>query len=535
MIQKMKIGVLAFLLIVLLSACGDVVESERDQTSELSENTKVGSKEIKKETDVASDFIFGVYNFSKLDPADNYNGWGTIRYGVGETLFKLNETLDVVPVLVTDYVLSDDQLTWTLTLRDDVLFHNGNVMDGMAVKASLERLIANNERAAADLMIQDIFAKDNAVMITTEVPNPILLNSLCDPYACIVDATADDGTIDFNAYPVGTGPYVVKEYVVDAEAYLEPFEKYWNGDPKCDSVTVKSIPDVDTLALAMQSGEIDAAYGLPYDSLSIFSEDSQFEVTQTATTRVYMLYFNLKNKYMNDENFRRAICMAVDKASYSHVLLNGAGTPTKSAFPASLSYGDDSLMVDVPDYDIEGAKALLKENGYVDSDQDGFLDKNGEKISVKLVTYGRTGLPQSAQALQSALTQLGIETVYELTDNVRSYLKGNDFDICAYAYVTTPTGDPLSYINYTMGSGNGGNFGGYSNTEVDALIEAMASEFDIEKRNAYATKIQQIVTKDSSYCYMFHLNMFIVTKSGVSGIEQSPVDYYQITVNTSKN
>lgn len=520
MTNRFKWLVLIVLFSLSLSACSVAADSEDTQKADLDER---------------SDFIFGVYNFSQLDPADNYNGWGTIRYGVGETLFKLDKSLNVVPVLVTDYDLSDDKLTWTLTLRDHVLFHNGDVMDGKAVKASLERLVANNERAASDLMIQDILAEDNTVKITTSVPNPILLNSLCDPYACIVDAAADDGTVDFNEYPVCTGPYVVKDYSIDEEAYLEPFENYWAGQPKCASVTIKSIPDVDTLSFAMQSGEIDAAYGLPYDSLSLFSEDSQFEITQAATTRVYMLYFNLKNKYMDDENFRRAICMAVDKESYSHVLLNGAGTPTKSAFPASLTYGDDSLMTDVPDYDIEKAKALLQKSGYVDSDNDGFLEKDGEKVSVKLITYGRTGLPQSAQALQSALTQLGIETVYELTDNVRSYLEGNDFDICAYAYVTTPTGDPLSYINYTIGSGNGGNFGSYSNPEVDTLIEAMTSEFDVEKRSEYAREIQQIVTKDSSYCYMFHLNMFIVTKAGVTGMEQSPVDYYQITAETAKN
>jgi len=79
-----------------------------------------------------------VYNFSKLDPADSYNGWGTIRYGVGETLFNLDDKLEVVPVLVTEVVLSEDNKTWTFQLRDDVKFHNGKAMDGLAVKASLE-------------------------------------------------------------------------------------------------------------------------------------------------------------------------------------------------------------------------------------------------------------------------------------------------------------------------------------------------------------------------------------------------------------
>lgn len=483
--------------------------------------------------DSRSDFTFGTYAFSKLDPADEYNGWATVRYGIGETLFTLDDNLGIQTNLVTDYSLSDDKQTWKLTLREGVLFHNGDAMDGAAVKASLERLVAENDRAASDLMIESISADKNTVSITTAEPNPTLLNALCDPCTCIVDAAADDGSADFEAYPVCTGPYVVKKYTEDTSAYLEPFDQYWGGTPASRSVTIKAISDPDTLSMAMQNGEIDAAYGLSYDTLSQFKDDAAFKVSQAATTRVYMLYFNLSHTFMNDANFRRAICMAADKNSYASVLLNGAGTPTKSAFPDYLSYGDDKRMTDVPDYDLEGAKALLKKSGYADTDGDGFLDKDGQKVSLRLITYGRTGLPQSAQALQSALKQLGMDVQFEQVDNVSSYLTADDYDICAYAYVTTPTGDPLSYLSYTMGTGKGSNFGHYSNPQVDDLLEKMATEFDVQKRSDYALQIQQIATKDSSYCYLFHLNMFLVMKAGVTGMEQSPIDYYQITAKTA--
>ncbi len=468
-----------------------------------------------------------------MDPAVDYNGWATVRYGIGETLFTLDDSLNVQKNLVTDYAISDDKLTWTLTLRDGVLFHNGNVMDGTAVKRSLERLAQANDRAASDLMIDSISADGNMVSITTKEPNPTLLNALCDPYACIVDAAADDGSADFQAYPVCTGPYVVKQYVEDTSAYLEPFEQYWGGRPASKSVTIKAISDPETLFLAMQNGEIDAAYGLSYDTLNQFGDDPAFEVSQTATTRVYMLYFNLSNRFMDDINFRRAICMAVDKSAYASVLLNGAGTPTKSAFPENLSYGDDGLMTNVPDYDPEGAKALLEESGYTDTDGDGFLDKDGQKVSLRLITYGRTGLPQSAQALQSALKQLGLDVSFEQVDNVSAYLTSDDYDICVYACVTTPTGDPLAYLSHTIGTGKSGNFGHYSNPQADELLEKLATEFDIQKRADYAVQIQQIATEDSSFCYLFHLNMALVMKAGVTGMKQSPVDYYQITAKTA--
>ncbi|MDD2458087.1 MAG: ABC transporter substrate-binding protein [Eubacteriales bacterium] len=528
--KKSKLTIFAMLLALsLLVSCGITQKQATDLSVPVTNAApSTGNPETRQ------DFVFGVYNFSKLDPADSYNGWGTIRYGVGETLFNLNEHLEVVPVLVTEFMLSEDNLTWTLQLRDDVTFHNGKPMDGWAVKASLERLVAKNERAAADLKLAAITADGFSVAISTTQPNPTLLNSLCDPYACIIDAAADDGSVDFNLYPVGTGPYVVKSYVEDVSATLEPCADYWGGTPASKSVTVKAISDVDTLALAMQNGEIDAAYGLSYDTLNLFGNDEQFTVSQAATTRVYMLFFNLEHEFMADETFRRAVCMAVDKDSYGSVLLNGAGTPTQSAFPAALSYGDDSKMTDVPDYDPEGARILLAGNGYKDTDGDGFLEKDGKKVTLRLVTYGRTGLPQTTQALQSALQDIGIAATYEQFESIDAVLAAGDFDICAYAYVTTPTGDPLSFLSFTTGTGNGANYGRYSNPQVDQLLHELSLEFDRDKRAARATEIQQIVTGDCAYSYLFHLNMFMVTKKGVRGIQQSPVDYYQITARTAR-
>ncbi|NLV86558.1 MAG: ABC transporter substrate-binding protein, partial [Clostridiales bacterium] len=450
------------------------------------------------------DFVFGVYNFTKIDPAEGYNGWGTIRYGVGETLFVLDDKLAVTPWLASDYSLSDDQLTWTLTLRENVKFHNGNPMDGPAVKAELERLVDMNERAAAQLNVASITADGNVVSITTKEPNPTLLNALCDPYACIIDTAAE---VDNNSYPVGTGPYVMKKYVDEVSAYLEPFEEYWGGTPAAKSVTIKGISDVDTLAMAMQNGELDAAYGVSYDTLDTFANDPEFEITQAATARVYMLFFNLQHEYMNDENFRKALCMMVDKEAYGTVLINGAGTATKTAFPSALSYGDDSKMTEVPEFDPEGAKTLLAESGFVDTDGDGFLEKDGKKVSIRLVTYGRTGLPQSAQALQSALQDIGIEVGYEQFDSVEPVLDAGDFDICAYACVTTPTGDPQSYLNSIAGVEGNMNYGKYDNPEVQELLNQLAVEFDSAKRAELALHIQQLITADNSYNFMFHLNM----------------------------
>lgn len=477
-----------------------------------------------------SSFVFATNSMENMDPAIEYQGWGTMRYGVGETLFKLSESLEPEPFMAEDYTLEEDNLTWNITINDGITFHNGNPVDGNAVKACLERLLENNDRAKSDLLISSIEADGQTVTITTSEPNPTLINSLCDPYACIVDASVD--TSDYSEKAIGTGPYKVVEYIPEEQINLEPNTEYWNGTPKLESLTIRNIPDTSTLTSALQSGEINGAYGIPYDSLANFDSDENFNVSQKATSRVFMIYFNMEDQFLQDQVLRDAISMAVDKESLGEVVLAGAGTATKAAFPSNLSYGDDSAMTNAKDYDPEAAAKLLADNGYTDSDGDGTLEKDGEKVTLHMVTYTRTGLPEQAEAVQSALNDLGLEVTYELVDSADDILKSGKFSLGVYAYVTAPTGDPLSYLNFTMGTDQGSNFGKYSNPEIDAKLKEMASEFDPEKRSDLAIEIQQLALADSAYCYMTHLNMALVMEANVVGLEEHPSDYYIINVDT---
>ena len=93
-------------------------------------------------------------------------------------------------------------------------------------------------------------------------------------------------------------------------------------------------------------------------------------------------------------------------------------------------------------YDPEGARALLLENGYRDTDGDGYLDKGGQKVTRRVVTYTRAGLPQSTQALVSALRDLGIDAAYQQYESISQALQSGDYDLCAYSFVTAPTGTP---------------------------------------------------------------------------------------------
>ena len=139
-----------------------------------------------KEKSEGTTFVYGTTGYSEemgdagLNPHDNYSGWSCLRYGVGETLFKYNDNMEVEPWLATDYEFTDDN-TVKITLRDGVKFSSGRTMDGEAVKACLEDLIANHDRAPYDMKIDkieaDIFNRE-AKEVTSNYIGELVMNHL---------------------------------------------------------------------------------------------------------------------------------------------------------------------------------------------------------------------------------------------------------------------------------------------------------------------------------------------------------------------
>lgn len=464
-----------------------------------------------------------------LNPHDGYSGWSAVRYGVGETLFKFNSSMELEPWLAKDYKQLDEYTT-QINLRDDVFFSNGNKMTGEAVKACFENLIDVHDRAPKDLQIKSITADGQSVTIVSEKKVPGLMNYLCDPYGAIIDMTAG---ISQDKNVVGTGPYVGVK-VTDTEIDLEANKKYWNGSPKVNKVNVKSIPDGDTLTMALQSGEIDAAQGLPYVSLKLFQSDNKYTISSTNTSRVYQAALNYNSKIIQDNAVRKAMAMCMDKDGFTSVLLQGNGGPAVGPFPDNFKFGGNAL--EDTGYDIEGAKKLLESAGWIDTDGDGIREKNNQKLSINWLTYtSRQELPLLAESVQASYKKAGIDVKINATDSYKDFLKAGNYDVFANAFVTAPTGDTQYYFTTHVVDGSDYNRGNYHNNKVEIMVEQLRNEFDSNKRSDLAIQISQQILDDNAYIYASHLKMSFVMKKGITGFAAHPSDYYEITANLDKN
>lgn len=532
--KKIGIVVLSICMIAVgLSGCGknnadgktDVkVETKTD--TEVHNTTATGGEKV---------FYYGDTTFnaendeSDVNPHNGYSGWACIRYGIGETLFRYSSKMELEPWLATEYELINEN-TWKITLRDNVTFTSGRKLDAQAVKECLDDLVSVHERAKGDLKIKQITADGQILTIITEEPVPALINYLSDPYGCIIDRKAgitDDGNV------VGTGPYIAKEVKTDVGITLVKNENYWDGDPKLDTIYVKTISDGDTMTMAMQSGELDAAYGLPYASLPLFSEEP-YSISSVETSRSFFGQINFDTPVLQDEKVREAIAMAIDKENFTKTLLDGNGTAAIGPFPTSFTFGDSTVTA--AEYQPEEAKKLLTEAGWTDSDGDGYADQDGKNLTIRWITYpSRQELPLLAESVQAALKDIGIKVDVNCSADFQSFLDSGEWDIYAGAFVCAPTGDPEYFFTTHCMDESSKNRGGYHSDKLQELENKMKSTFDIDERSKLATQMTQIILDDNAFIFASHLKMSIVSGQGVTGLKAHPCDYYEITVDLDKN
>lgn len=475
-------------------------------------------------------FVYGTTGYgvdmsdAGLNPHKDYSGWSCVRYGVGETLFKFNEQMQPEPWLATEFKYLDDK-TCQITLRDGVKFSSGRALDAQAVKDCLEQLIAIHDRAPHDLNIESIDADKNILTIHTKEPNPSLINYLCDPYGAIVDVSAYDKADDQVA---GTGPYIAKS-VSDTEISLEPNPDYWGERAKVGNVIVRSFTDGDALTAALQTGEIQGTYGLPYASYALFNDTNKYATNSTNTSRVFFGQVNCNSEIMKDDAVRTALALGIDKEGFVNTLLNGHGAVATGPFPENFDFGKNKVKAE--SYDPEKAKKILEDAGWVDSDGDGIREKDGKKLVIRWLTYpGRMELPLLAESAQYSLKQIGIEVEVNSTSNHSEIRKDKGaWDVYVSAIVAAPTGDPQYFFTTSCLKDSAKNFGDYSNPELEKLAKQLSTEFDPQKRSELAIKMQRIILDDHAYFFASHLNMGIVTDSHVSGLNPHPSDYYEIS------
>ncbi|WP_166245002.1 nickel ABC transporter substrate-binding protein [Paenibacillus turpanensis] len=463
----------------------------------------------------------------KSGTLDPHNDFTPLRAGVTETLVKLDDQLQLKGWLAETWV-AKDELTWEFTIRDHITFHDGTKLDAAAVKASFERGLKVSKRLAG-LKIKSMDANGQLFTVVTSEPNPALPSELVNPYASVVSVEAEKkmGTEAFNMAPVGTGPFVVKQFTPNIEAKLERYDAYWNGKAKLKEAVVKFNEDGNVRALALQSKEADIAWSLPAESIEVVRKEKELTVESIPSLRVHFLLYNQQKPQMQDVKVRQAISLLLNRESVAKDIMLGNATAANGPFNDKLPFASSAP---VPKLDQEKAVSLLKEAGYTLT-ADHKLVKDGTQLTLELVTYNaRPELPLMAQLLQSDAAKAGIKVNIRNVEDSDNYLKENkDWDVATYSNLTAPRGDGGFFLNSAFMPSGSLNPGKINIPELTQVIESLNKQSDVTQRNKLIQEAVSIVDKEAVHSYAVFPNLIIGVNKRVTDWTPGREEFYILT------
>jgi peptide/nickel transport system substrate-binding protein len=456
--------------------------------------------------------------FISQPPDPVRGGFQSVQTGLAETLFKLDENLKPSPWLATGSMQLDER-TWEITVRQGVKFHNGDTLNAAAVKASLERAIDKSPRAKVLLDIAEIQVTEPfTLIIATNEPSPILPALLTELTSGIVNAAAAEVMGDaFSERPVLTGPYKVERFQIDRELLVVPHQDYWGSPPRLDRVIFTYLPDNQSRVLALQSGDIDIAVNIAAESVATLVADENLSVKTAPPIYLEFMYLNHQQEGWQDVRVRKAIALAIDREGLLNAVVQGQGLPATGPFPPAMLDCND-----LQGYPLDKARAieLLAQAGYRDINGDGFVERDGQPLTMTLLTYRqRPELPPMAEAIQGYLMQVGIRVNVRMVDQVDAVLRQGDWDAAMYFVTMGLSGDPYLNLSQYFSSGGSANFGGYSSPQVDDLTIRLSAAAAPQQRTQLACAASQTIIDDVAVVPLVYPNHLFGVSTRVIGFD----------------
>ena len=356
---------------------------------------------------------------SEPETLDPTKGWGHGNAPIVQsTLVKYNSELNFENDLTTGYELSDDGLVWTFTLRDDAYFTDGEKLTAADVAFTLETAKAAQGSVDLTYMESAVAKDDSTVVVTLSKPTSILLNTLASVGIVPEHAYGEDYGVD----PIGSGPYKFVEWRAQEQIVFTANENYYGGEPAIKKVTIVFMSEDAALA-AVQSGQVDVAYSTATLG-STAVEGYHVEALTSADNRGFTLPVlpdegkttesgaPIGNDVTSKLEIRQAIAYAIDRQKVAEVALNGFGRPAYSENDG-MPWNNPEVVIET---DVDYAKKLLADAGWVDTDGDGIVEKDGLKAEFNCVYPGGDSVRQAvAMAAAEQVLAVGIKINIEGT------------------------------------------------------------------------------------------------------------------------
>jgi peptide/nickel transport system substrate-binding protein len=444
-----------------------------------------------------------------LDPAFSVNfSERQPLYLIYNTLLALRPDLTMAPELAERWETSADGRKLTLHLRRGVTFHDGTPFDAAAAKINLERrldpAIASPQRAQLAAIIAAIETPDAATLvITMKNPAPSLLGMLAQREGFIASPAAiEKHGKGLATNPVGSGPFVFKEWTPGQRLVVERNPNYWeSGKPYLDRVVFADITNTVVGVQRLITGEADYIPALSPIDIRQIETRRDIKLDPSAVGRWYGLQWQLDKPPFNDIRVRQAVAHAIDRQRIVDIVMNGKAPIAEGLTPPALWWHGTALRG--PAHDPARAKALLAEAGH------------GGGLKLALSNPQITLLQQMNQLVQEQLKAVGIEVQLEPVAQSDWYprLVQGAINFSPIRWSQRP--DPDGLFTILLQSDGFANSTKYRNTEFDAVLERARNSADVAERKKLYADAERMMVRDLPYVSLFFSAEYAAMRSNV--------------------
>ena len=429
------------------------------------------------------------------------------QYNIFETLTKINADGSVTPLLAERWEVSPDLKTYTFHLRRGVKFSNGEPFNAATVKYAFERAggekSTNKDKRTFAAMESVRPIDDHTVVIINKEPDPDFLFYMGQATASMVEPKSADGNA---TKPVGTGPYVLDNWSKGSSIVLKALPSYRNpGAIKIKRATFRFISDPAAQVAAVLSGDVDAFVRVTPRGAAQFKANPRLQTITSGSRAKTVLAINNARKPLNDVRVRRAISMAIDRKAVIAGAGDGFGVPIGSHYvPGAAGYIDTT---GVNPYDIEKAKALLKEAGVT------------TPLELSLVLPPPPYARQGGEVIVSQLAKIGIVAKVQNVEWAQwlsnTFGGPKNYDLTIISHV-----EPFDLGNFA----NPNYYWGYQNPRFNELYTRIKNTPTAAERNKLLGELQKLLADDAVLAWLFQPQGVTVANKRVQGLwKDSPI------------
>ncbi|MFA7169876.1 MAG: peptide ABC transporter substrate-binding protein [Candidatus Paceibacterota bacterium] len=432
--------------------------------------------------------------------------------------------------LTESYEISEDKLTYTFHIKQDVLWHDGVQLTADDITYTIKTIQNNNYYSPLITNWKGVRAEKvddytiNFILKNTYSP---FLNNLTFgilPQHLWEQISANEFPLsELNFQPVGSGPYKFDSFTKDKNGKILSIglvanPDYYDHESYIDKITFKFYTSEEDAISAFNRKEVKGINYLSPSNLEKIVEIENKNVYRLSIPRYYAVFFNqTQSKALSDSTVRLALSYAIDKDKIIEDVLKGEGQKIETPIPSQLLGYNPATKI--YDFAKEHAQNILTEAGWIDGDGDGIREKGDEKLSFTLVATDWTDIAATATELQAMWKEIGAEVKIETTDNIQEdYIKTRSYQAILFGEILNYDPDPFAFWHSSQKKDPGLNLSLYDNPDVDKILEEARKETDPNVRAQKYQEFQNLVVDSVPAIFLYSPNYIYLQDKSVKDI-----------------